>query len=203
MKLLIADDHLLLGQAVEAALSASGAYDVRLVGTLPDLLAALAKDGCDVVMLDLKMPGMTGLPSVKAVIDAAQGAYVVLFTGSVDTRFLQECIALGVRGYIPKDMPLRSLDSALHLIQSGQAFIPMKPDSAAKGGATGRGQEELTERELHILRFAAEGLTNKAIARDLSTTEVAVKMHMRNICRKLGARNRAHAAMISRELMLI
>jgi two-component system nitrate/nitrite response regulator NarP len=203
MKLIIADDHLLLGQAVEAALVKTDDYEVTLVETLQGLLAKLSSTAFDMIILDLKMPGMAGLASVKAVLDAAGGASVVLFTGRVDSRFLSDCVSLGVRGYIPKDMPLRSLDSALHLIQSGQTFIPVKPDTEQKAEMAGKGQEDLTKRELHILRLAADGMTNKEIARDISITEVAVKMHMRNICRKLGARNRAHAAIISRELMLI
>ena len=120
MKLIIADDHLLLAQAVEAALTAESTYDITLVETLPALLDELSASTFDAVMLDLKMPGMTGLTSVKAVLGAAGDANVVLFTGSVDSRFLSDCIALGVRGYIPKDMPLRSLDIALQLIRSGQ-----------------------------------------------------------------------------------
>ena len=128
---------------------------------------------------------------------------MVLFTGSVDSRFLSDCVSLGVRGYIPKDMPLRSLDSALQLIQSGQTFIPLKPEANGAPTASSKDRENLTDRELHILRLAADGMTNKEIARDLSVTDVTVKMHMRNLCRKLGARNRAHAAIISRELMLI
>jgi|SRR6056297_274019 len=203
MKLIIADDHLLLGQAVEAALTTTNAYTVTLVETLPALLADLAASSFDIVMLDLKMPGMAGLNSVKSVIDAAEGANVVLFTGSVDSRFLSDCVSLGVRGYIPKDMPLRSLDSALQLIQSGQTFIPLKPEANGAPTASSKDRENLTDRELHILRLAADGMTNKEIARDLSVTDVTVKMHMRNLCRKLGARNRAHAAIISRELMLI
>jgi len=203
MKLIIADDHLLLGQAVEAALTTTNAYTVTLVETLPALLADLAASSFDIVMLDLKMPGMAGLNSVKSVIDAAEGANVVLFTGSVDSRFLSDCVSLGVRGYIPKDMPLRSLDSALQLIQSGQTFIPLKPEANGASTASSKDRENLTDRELHILRLAADGMTNKEIARDLSVTDVTVKMHMRNLCRKLGARNRAHAAIISRELMLI
>lgn len=203
MKLIIADDHLLLGQAVEAALVKTSDYEVTLVETLQGLLTKLSSAAFDMIMLDLKMPGMAGLASVKAVLEAASGAFVVLFTGRVDPRFLSDCVSLGVRGYIPKDMPLRSLDSALHLIHSGQTFIPVKPDAPPAAEITEKEQDDLTNRELHILRLASEGMTNKEIARDISVTEVTVKMHMRNICRKLGARNRAHAAIISRELMLI
>lgn len=203
MKLIIADDHLLLAQAVEAALTAESTYDITLVETLPALLDELSASTFDAVMLDLKMPGMTGLTSVKAVLGAAGDANVVLFTGSVDSRFLSDCIALGVRGYIPKDMPLRSLDIALQLIRSGQTFIPVKPEVDSATNLSEKDHEQFSKRELHILRLAADGMTNKEIARDISSSEVSVKMHMRNVCRKLGARNRAHAAMISRELMLI
>lgn len=63
-------------------------------------------------------------------------------------------------------------------------------------------EHNLTEKELFVLRIAADGMTNKEIARDMGSTEVTVKMHMRSICKKLGARNRAHATIISRERVL-
>ncbi|NKX43203.1 response regulator transcription factor [Roseibacterium sp. KMU-115] len=196
MKLIIADDHVLLGQAVAATLKSEDHYDVAVAKSLPELLAALKETSFDIVMLDLKMPGMVGLPSVKQVCEATGDGNVVLFTGQVDRRFVADCQAIGVTGHIPKDLPLRSLDSALQLIHSGQPFLPImaSPDPAAA---------DLTDRELHILRLAADGMTNKEIARDIAVSEVSIKMHMRNICRKLGARNRAHAAIIGRELLLI
>ena len=197
IRVIIADDHVLLGQAVAATLRSEDKYDVTVVTSLSQLLDRLKEAQFDIVMLDLKMPGMVGLPSVRQVCEAVGEGNVVLFTGQVDRRFVEDCLEIGVTGHIPKDLPLRSLDSALQLIHSGQTFLPVATGTEAKVTAA------LNDRELHILRLAADGMTNKEIARDIAVSEVSIKMHMRTICRKLGARNRAHAAIIGREHQMI
>jgi two-component system, NarL family, nitrate/nitrite response regulator NarL len=98
-------------------------------------------------------------------------------------------------------MPLQSLVSVIRLIDSGQVFIPM--DDANQSTGSVNKDHGLTDREMFALRLAADGLTNKEIAREMSATEATVKMYMRSICTKLGARNRAHAAIISRERSML
>ena len=198
---LIADDHRLLGEAVANLLRSGAGYRVATAESFDTTVAALAKDRFDIVLLDLKMPGMVGLASVRTVLDKAGKGRVVLFTGQVDRHFLNSALELGVRGLIPKTMPLQSLISVIQLIDSGQVFVPMQ-DLGQPGGGSEAGAD-LTEKEHFVLRLAADGLTNKEIARDMGTTEVTVKMHMRAVCRKLGARNRAHAAIISRERAIL
>lgn len=203
MKVLIADDHKLLADAVGSMLTAQGGFDVVTVETYHQAVAELDQDsGVDIVLLDLKMPGMVGLDSVKSIVEKAKNGKVVLFTGLVDRHFLNSSLELGVKGLIPKTMPLQSLNSVIQLIMSGQIFVPMNDviNNTEQQAGTGA---DLNEKELFVLRLAADGMTNKEIARDMSCTEVTVKMHMRSICKKLGARNRAHAAMISRELSII
>ena len=202
LKLLIADDHNLLVEAVSTMLNAMSDYEAITTDTLNGALALLNEHGdFDVVLLDLKMPGMVGLESVQKVIKTAGDGKVVLFTGMVDRHFLNSALELGCKGLIPKTMPLKSLDSVIQLIMSGQVFVPM--DTASVGGESGGKDHDLSDKELYVLRLAADGLTNKEIARGMDASEVTVKMHMRSICKKLGARNRAHAAMISRERALI
>ena len=189
MKILLADDHNLLAEAVGNMLNAQPGNVAITTDSYDGILSLLSEHtDVDIVLLDLKMPGMVGLASVKSVIEKSAPAKVVLFTGMVDRHFLHSALELGCKGLIPKTMPLQSLNSVLHLINSGQVFVPM---------------DALTEKELFVLRLAADGLTNKEIARDMGTNEVTIKMHMRSICKKLNARNRAHAAMISRERALI
>jgi two-component system nitrate/nitrite response regulator NarL len=169
---------------------------------LESLLKLLGRGKFDVILLDLKMPGMSGLDSVAQVVRAAREGYVVLFTGQVDRHFLDKALELGVRGLIAKTMPLRSLGSVIELISSGQIFVPVGADFP--GSTTDLENDHgLNDKELYVLRLAADGMTNKEIAREMGATEVIVKMHMRSICRKLGARNRAHAAIISRERSLL
>ena len=203
LKILLADDHNLLAEAVGNMLNALPDYEAITTDSLDGALSVLNSQGdIDLVLLDLKMPGMVGLGSVKTVIDKAGDGKVALFTGMVDRHFLNSALELGCRGLIPKTMPLQSLNSVIQLIMSGQVFVPTGATQTTieKSGSDGA---DLSEKELFVLRLAADGLTNKEIARDMDASEVTVKMHMRSICKKLGARNRAHAAMISRERTLI
>lgn len=202
LKILLADDHNLLMEAVSSMLNAIPNYEAITTDTLDGALALLSEYGdFDIVLLDLKMPGMVGLESVQKVIQAAGEGNVVLFTGMVDRHFLNSALELGCKGLIPKTMPLKSLDSVIQLIISGQVFVPM--DTANLGTDSSAKDHDLSDKELYVLRLAADGLTNKEIARDMDASEATVKMHMRSICKKVGARNRAHAAMISRERALI
>ena len=202
LKIAIADDHKLLADAVSSMLGGEGGFETSCCYDLESLLKLLGRGKFDVILLDLKMPGMSGLDSVAQVVRAAREGYVVLFTGQVDRHFLDKALELGVRGLIAKTMPLRSLGSVIELISSGQIFVPVGADFP--GSTTDLENDHgLNGKELYVLRLAADGMTNKEIAREMGATEVIVKMHMRSICRKLGARNRAHAAIISRERSLL
>ncbi len=201
-KILLADDHNLLAEAICNMIDARDGYAATATDSFYGLQALIEGDhDFDMILLDLKMPGMAGLPSVKSVLAKADKAKVVLFTGFVDTHFVQQAVQAGCRGLIPKTMPLKSLNSVIDLILSGQVFLPL-PDATSDQSRAGS-NHGLTDKELFVLRLAADGLTNKEVARDMDVSEVTVKMHMRAICRKLGARNRAHAAVISREKSII
>ena len=202
LKIAIADDHKLLADAVSSMIGGEGGFETSCCYDLESLLKLLERGKFDVILLDLKMPGMSGLDSVAQVVRAACDGYVVLFTGQVDRHVLDKALELGVRGLIAKTMPLRSLGSIIELISSGQIFVPVGADFP--GSTTDlENNHGLNDKELYVLRLAADGMTNKEIAREMGATEVIVKMHMRSICRKLGARNRAHAAIISRERSLL
>ncbi|MDB4212135.1 response regulator transcription factor [Ascidiaceihabitans sp.] len=202
LKIAIADDHKLLADAVSSMLGGEGGFETSCCYDLESLIKLLERGKFDVILLDLKMPGMSGLDSVAQVVRAARDGYVVLFTGQVDRHVLDKALELGVRGLIAKTMPLRSLGSIIELINSGQIFVPVGADFP--GSTTDlENNHGLNDKELYVLRLAADGMTNKEIAREMGATEVIVKMHMRSICRKLGARNRAHAAIISRERSLL
>jgi len=202
IQILLADDHNLLAEAVSNMLNAQPDSETITTDSLRGVLSVLdANPEIDIVLLDLKMPGMVGLESVKTVIERSGKAKVLLFTGMVDRHFLNSAIDLGCRGLIPKTMALQSVSSVINLVMSGQLFVPM--ELAQANNDPGSENHGLTEKELFVLRLAADGLTNKEIARDMNSSEVTIKMHMRSICKKLNARNRAHAAMISRERAII
>lgn len=200
-RVLLADDHRLIGEAVAALLSTTERFSVDTAETFDAACACLAEQGpYDIVMLDLRMPGMVGLESIKQIVEKAGKAHVVLFSATADKHTLNRAVEMGVRGLIPKTMPLQSLVSVLRLIESGQMFIPA---GSLDEKAPGHEKDKLSDIELYVLRMAATGLTNKHIANDLNQSETTIKMHMRTICRKLGARNRAHAAVIGRDMSII
>lgn len=202
--ILIADDHILLADAVAMALAAPPRdYNTRIATTLDQTRSALASGThFDLVMLDLKMPGMLGLKSINEVISLAAPTPVVLLSGNADRALVRSAVDNGARGLIPKTLPLKSLVSVVELVLSGQIFVPVDDlgDERKSRVAT---EAPLSERETGIVRLAAEGRTNKEIASAIGVTEVTVKMHMRAICRKLNARNRAHAVTICKERELL
>jgi two-component system, NarL family, nitrate/nitrite response regulator NarL len=200
-RVLLADDHRLIAEAVAALLSSTGDFNVDTSETFDEAMTALNDNaGYHIVMLDLRMPGLVGLEGVRKVVDKAAGAQVVLFSAHADRHTLARAMEMGVRGLIPKTMPLQSLVSVLRLIESGQMFVPAEYADDKTAPAE---KDSLSDTELYVLRLAAAGLTNKHIANDLDQSETTIKMHMRGICRKLDARNRAHAAVIGRDMGII
>lgn len=202
LRILIADDHRMIGEVVADFLTSSNAFSVELAENLEKTLELLkAAGGYDIVMLDLVMPGMAGTDGIGKVVSANPNGSVVLFTSRVDRFTLDRALEMGVKGVIPKTMPARSLISALRLVNSGEVFLPAT--TIENRISHEKTADALTEIELFILRLAAEGFTNKAIANDINQNETSIKMYMRSICSKLNARNRAHASMIGRDLGLL
>jgi two-component system nitrate/nitrite response regulator NarP len=200
-RVLLADDHRLIGEAVATLLSTTERFSVDTAETFGETIDCLRQSGpYDIVMLDLRMPGLVGLDVIRQVVEKAGEGQVVLFSANADRHTLSLAIEMGVRGLIPKTMPLQSLVSVLRLIEAGQMFVPA--NALDEKQPTGD-REALSDIELYVLRLAAAGLTNKHIANDLKQSETTVKMHMRSICKKLGARNRAHAAVIGRDMSII
>ncbi len=204
ISVLIADDHVLLAEAVAAALQAPPRnFRTHLTANLGETyLAIKSETHFDLIMLDLRMPGMLGLKSVKEVIAAAAPTKVVLLSGNADTTLVRAAVDEGGLGLIPKTLSLKALVSVVEFVLSGQVFVPAE-DTIGRKAAESPGIANLGEREVSILRFTADGRTNKEIASALGLTEVTIKMHMRAICRKLNARNRAHAVTISNEYGLL
>ncbi len=203
LSVLIADDHEIVGQALAGVLNnETGMRAVTANARLTALEQIAAHGAFDVVLLDIGMPDMNGLESVQELIKANTGGAVVIFSGLVNRDFVASAIQLGARGYIPKTLPLKSLSSAINLIASGQIYIPM--EFAFVAAAANKGDRlALTAREKGVLVSVSAGKTNKEIAYEIGLSEISIKMTMRSICSKLGAKNRTHAVVLARTAQII
>ena len=199
-RILIADNQLLLAEALARILEATGKFVTSIVGDFATALDQLALETTDILLISIKLPGFLGIGSLEQALAARKEAKVVLIGSAIEPPLAKAALAAGVHGIVEKDMPIDALSSALDLIRSGQVFATVRIPPA---GSRIPAQSDLTEVELSVLRKTAEGMTNKEISDNLVLPETTIKMHLRAINRKLGSRNRAHAVTVGRELGLI
>ncbi|RNJ63895.1 MAG: DNA-binding response regulator [Porphyrobacter sp. IPPAS B-1204] len=202
MRILIADDHELLRDVLRSFLEAEGSFAVDTVADLPAALTHIAEAAppYDLVVLDYGMPGMDGYAGLDKALAASFGRPVALMSGLAPPGVADQVLASGAAGYLPKTLPARSLVNAIRFMAAGETYMPIdlhRPSQAPVEVASG-----LSPREKQVLAGLCEGHANKEIARDLGLREPTIKLHVKLICRKLGARNRTHAAMIARERAL-
>lgn len=194
---MLADDHDLFREAVAAMVSAEGAIAVVSVADLDAVLLKLARERFDIVLLDYQMPGMHGLDGLEKARKIAGDTPVAVISGTTRRDLAEDVLARGGAGFVPKTLGVKAMIAAVRLMIAGGTFAPMAmlDDPPAQGVML----DDLTRREMDVLRGICEGKSNKEIARDLEVQEVTIKLHVKTLSRKLGARNRTHAAMIARD----
>jgi DNA-binding NarL/FixJ family response regulator len=199
MRVLIADDHDLVREALASFLQGEGVVEVVTVPTLDDAIRATDESGSfDLVLLDYNMPGMNGLEGLGRMIAANDSRPVAILSGNASRTLAEQSIRAGAAGFVPKTMSSRSMVSAVRFMAAGEIYAPFnfmqQPEPTSS---------TLSQRETDVLRGLCEGKSNKEIARTLDLQEVTIKLHVKTLSRKLNAKNRTHAAMIARELNLI
>lgn len=198
----IVDDAELFREALRAAFVQEG-FDV--VAVAADAMSGIDRareHEPDLLMLDLLMPGMSGLEVVESIIKASPRTRVVLLTTSESADDLLAAVRAGASGYLTKDTPLPRLVAAMQDVLDGGAavspamggklFSALRDLLRHRGSTTGR-RPELTGRELEILGLVSKGMTSREIAHELFISENTVRNHVRNILDKLGMRSRFEA----------
>jgi two-component system, NarL family, nitrate/nitrite response regulator NarL len=200
MKILLADDHDLVRDTLAAFLENEPDLGVRTAANLTDALAIVAAEGAfELVLLDYTMPGMDGLIGLSKMIAANAGKPVAILSGTADRNVAEQAIKAGAVGFVPKTLAAKSIVSAVKFMASGEVFAPfgfMHRDEVD-------GNSAITKRERDVLIGLTAGKSNKEIANDLDLQEVTIKLHVKTLCRKLGAKNRTQAAMIARDRRLL
>lgn len=193
MRVLIADDEVLVRDALAALLRSEDPHiHVLLSADYPDLLSRLAEEPpFDVLLVDFRMPGLTGLHSLRNLIRRHPETYVILMSGHLTHDLASAALDIGIHGLIPKTLAGRSLINAVRLVASGEIYAPPQLLSApSRCAAQLRLNAQITDREAQVLGQLRQGNSNKEIASLLDIAETTVKLHLRSLSEKLSARNR-------------
>lgn len=198
MKFLVADDHPLYREAVTAQLQRlfAGAV-IEDVASLDEVRERAALQSFDLFLIDFYMPGMS-LDKLAELVRAYPDTPVAIISGAADSGDIRAVIEAGARGFIPKTATGKHLAHAVELLLAGGSSVPadllLPPELEDKQPSWPSG---LTSRELDVLKGVARGLSNKEIGLELNLAEVTIKLHLSAVFRKIGARNRAEAAVLA------
>lgn len=205
MKILLCDDQAVVRDGLELLLKLE--KDFQVVGCAQDGAEAVeltAQRQPDLVLMDLKMPGMNGVEATREIRRKFPRVKILVLTTYDDDEWVFDALRVGADGYLLKDTPRQKLLEAIRGTLAGKSFLD--PGVAGKVIAQVAGQqpqpaslltEKLTSRELDVLRLLARGLTNAEIAEQLHLSEGTVRNHVSAILEKLGVTDRTQAAVIA------
>src|ERR1700722_7943091 len=191
IRILIADDHNVLRDGLAAIIRQE--IDLEVVGEVGDGRQAVdlwKKQRPDVTLMDLRMPGIDGVNAIYEIRAVDPGARIVVLTTFDGDEDIYRALRAGAKSYLLKDVRREELFQCIREVYAGKMFVP--PAIAAKL-AERLPAEELTVRELEVLRLLAEGKPNKIIGADLAISEVTVKSHLQSVFRKLNVLSRTEA----------
>lgn len=206
-RVLVADDHPLYRDALRTILSqaCSGSH-ISEAACQDDVMRIVISDAdFDLVMLDLNLPGATGLSCLRHVRTAAPLTPLIVVSANDEPATMSEVVMAGAAGYVPKSAPRDVLIDAIRLVMGGGTYLPAAAVSALRHAnapppaAPAVGAQQLTSRQRRVLELLAQGLSNKHIARELDISEITVKAHVSLVLRKLGVANRTQAAIEARK----
>lgn len=212
MRVLVIDDHALFRRCLTDYLSAQD--DLTVAGETASPAAALQLANAeqpDLALVDIDLGDSDGFVVAQGIREVCPACMIVILTASESERQMMRAVAMGAKGYLLKDIEPDSLVTALRRVLDGETVFSrtflfnqvrnsLENERRPRGGDT---HSLLTPREVHILQLTTEGLIDKQVAAQLSVSQNTIKNHMKNIRRKLGASNRAHAISIGLRMGLI
>lgn len=204
MRLLLADDHPMIRNALEVLLRDTDFEIVGMAGTGQDALVLVDQLQPDILLLDLQMPGGSGMEVLRALHAAKSSLRVVLLTAAIDDNALLEAKALKVQGIVLKNSDPAFLLDCLESVRSGRTWIDPELARRARQIAAARSSRHrpaLAPRERQLVSFVRKGLRNREIAAELGVTEGTVKVYLHAIFEKLGVGNRTELAIRADEFL--
>jgi DNA-binding NarL/FixJ family response regulator len=195
IKILTVDDHPILREGIAAIIR--GEKDMIVVGEASngrEAIEMFRSKRPDVALMDLQMPDLNGIDAIAIIRQEHPQARIIVLTTYEGDVLARRALRAGAAGYILKDMIRTELLEAIRVVHLGRRYIPQK---IAAELAEHFAEDDLSDREIEILREVARGSSNKIIASHLSISETTVKAHMQNILLKLGASDRTHAVNIA------
>jgi DNA-binding NarL/FixJ family response regulator len=195
IRILCVEDHPVFREGLRAMIEAEP--DMTLVGHAPNAVEAIAqfrRHRPDVTLMDLRLPGANGTDALISIRGEFPQARIIMLTTSDGDADIQRAMRAGACAYILKSMPLDELLGVIRSVHAGRRHIP--PEVAARL-VEYMGEDDLTARELEVLRLIREGYRNKQIADQLFISENTVNFHIKNLMEKLRANDRTHAVTIA------
>lgn len=205
-RLLIADDHPLFRGALREAVSGLlERVDIIEAGTFDEVSGLLERGGdVDLILLDLKMPGVRGFSGLMYMRAQYPSVPVVVVSANDDPSAIRRCMEFGASGYIPKTLGVEAIRGAIRDVLEGGLWTP--PDVDLAGGSDAETAElmarmaTLTPQQVRVLMMLSEGLLNKQIAFQLGVSEATVKAHVSAILQKLGVESRTQAVIAAAKI---
>jgi len=194
IRILVVDDHMLMRVGLVTA--ASDQPDMQVVAAVEsgeEAVDAYRIHQPDITLLDLRMPGMSGLDTIQALRAAFPSARIVVFSNSARGEEVYQALKLGAVGFVVKDMKLERLLEAIRQVHAGEKYVP--PELAVR--MSERIFTQLSEREKEVLKLIAKGRLNKEIGATLGVTEGTVKVHVTSILSKLEVTARTEALVVA------
>jgi DNA-binding NarL/FixJ family response regulator len=194
IRLLVADDHMVMRMGLVYAASAQP--DMQVIAEVEsgeEAIEAYRVHHPDVVILDLRMHGLGGLATIRALREEFHGARIVIFSNYARGEEVFQALKNGAAGFVVKSMNLTQLLDAIRRVHAGEKYVP--PELVMRMGE--RGLSPLSERETEVLALIAKGRSNKEIATDLGVTEGTVKLHVTNLLAKLEVNARTEALVVA------